>query len=181
MRTRRRKSCDILKLYAFLNPDYLFNATKRWALLTCDRKVARDRNARTVLRFAPKTSHQSNGFVEAVHGHIQGLARCYQTQNETNTGIQRSAISHAIPFAIRYAGFVLSRFTMRPRRQNPIPILARNAICITFVHVWWISIRADPRSWSANSQADEQMDQWLLVGTRYIVWWTPGGDEAWFA
>ena len=32
------------------------------------RKVARERNARTVLRFAPKTSHQSNGFVEAVRG-----------------------------------------------------------------------------------------------------------------
>ena len=78
------------------------------------RKVARERNARTVLRFAPKISHQSNGFVEAVHGHIQGLARCYQTQIETNTGIQLSAISPAILFAIRYAGSVLSRFTVRP-------------------------------------------------------------------
>ena len=83
------------------------------------RKVARERNARTVLRFAPKTSHQSNGFVEAVHGHIQGLARCYQTQSETNTGIQLSAISPAIPFAVRYAGFVLSRFTVRPDGRTP--------------------------------------------------------------
>ena len=63
---------------------------------------------------AKKTSHQSNMFVEAVHGHIQGLARCYQTQIETNIGIQLSAISLAIPFAVRYAGFVLSRFTVRP-------------------------------------------------------------------
>ena len=92
-------------------------------------KVARDRNARTVLRFAPKTSHQSNVFVEAMHGHIQGLARSYQTQIETNTGIQLSAISPAIPFAVRYAGFVLSRFTV-------IPIFARNSVCVTFVHVW---------------------------------------------
>ena len=83
------------------------------------RKVARERNARTVLRFAPKTSHQSNGFVEAVHGHIQGLARCYQTQIATNTGIQLSAISPAIPLAIRYAGFVLSRFTVRPNGRTP--------------------------------------------------------------
>ena len=96
------------------------------------RKVARERNARTVLRFAPKTSHQSNGFVEAVHGHIQGLARCCQTQIETNTGIQLSAISLAIPFAIRHAGFILSRFTVRPDGQNPIPIFAWNSICITF-------------------------------------------------
>ena len=83
------------------------------------RKVARERNARTVLRFAPKTSHQSNGFVEAVHGHIQGLARCYQTQIETNIGVQLSAISFAIPFAIRYVGFVLSRFTVRPDGRTP--------------------------------------------------------------
>ena len=32
------------------------------------RKVARERNARTMLRFAPKKGHQSNGFVEAVRG-----------------------------------------------------------------------------------------------------------------
>ena len=87
------------------------------------RKVARERNARTVLRFAPKTSHQSNGFVEAVHGHIQGLARCYQTQIETNTGIQLSAISPAIPFAVWYAGFALSRFTVRPDGRTPFQCL----------------------------------------------------------
>ena len=87
------------------------------------RKGARERNARTVLRFAPKTSHQSNGFVEAVHGHIQGLARCYQTQIETNTGIQLSAISPAVPFAIRFAGFVLSRFTVRPDGRTPFKYL----------------------------------------------------------
>ena len=87
------------------------------------RKVAHERNARTVFRFAPKTSHQSNGFVEAVHGHIQGLARCYQTQIETNTGVQLSTISPAIPFAIRYAGFVLSRFTVRPDGRTPFQYL----------------------------------------------------------
>ena len=31
----------------------------------------REREARTVLRFEAKTSHQSDGFVETVHGHIQ--------------------------------------------------------------------------------------------------------------
>ena len=87
------------------------------------RTVARERNARTVLRFAPKTSHQSNGFVEAVPGHIQGLARCYQTQIETNTGMQLSAISLAIPFATRYAGFVLSSFTVRRDGRTPFQYL----------------------------------------------------------
>ena len=99
--------------YGFVSP-VIIQCDKEMSTIDVCRKVARERNARTVLRFAPKTSHQSNRFVEAVHGHIQGLARCYQTQIETNTGIQLSAISHAFPFAIRYAGFVLSRFTVRP-------------------------------------------------------------------
>ena len=42
---------------------------------------------------------------------------------ETNTGIQLSAISPAIPFAIRYAGFVLSRFTVRPDGRTPFQYL----------------------------------------------------------
>ena len=87
------------------------------------RKLALERKARTVSRFAPKTSHQSNGFVEAVLGHIEGLARCCQTQIETTTGIQLSAISPAIPFAIHCPGFVLSRFTVRPDGRTPFQYL----------------------------------------------------------
>ena len=68
--------------------------------------------ARISLRFAPKTSHQSNRFVETVHGHIQGAARCNQTTIETNTGLQLAATSPAIPFAVRYADFVQTRSTM---------------------------------------------------------------------
>ena len=104
--------------YGFLNP-VIIQCDKEMSIIDMCRKVARERNARTGLRIAPKTSHQSNGFVEAVHGHFQGLARCYKTQIETNTGIQLSAISSAIPFAIRYAGFILSRFTVRPDGRTP--------------------------------------------------------------
>ena len=57
----------------FLNP-VIIQCDKEMSTKTCVEKFARERNARTVLRFAPKTSHQSNGFVEAVHGHLQGLA-----------------------------------------------------------------------------------------------------------
>ena len=121
--------------YVFLNPINI-QCDKEMSIIDACRKVARKRNARTVLRFAPKTSHQSNGFVEAVHGHIQGVARCYQTQIETNTGIHLSAISPAIPFAIRYARFCALKVHSATRRQNTIPIFARNSICITFVHVW---------------------------------------------
>ena len=113
--------------YGFLNP-IIIQCDKEMNIIDVCRKVARERNARTVLRFAQKkTSHQSNGFVEAVHGHIQGLARCYQTQTETNTGIRLSAISPASPFAIRYAGFVLSRFTVRPDGRTPFKYLLGTA------------------------------------------------------
>ena len=111
-----------VKACGFVNP-VIIQCDKEMSIIDVCRKVARERNARTVLRFAPKTSHQSNGFVGAVHGHIQGLARCYQTQIETNTGIQLSAMSPAISFAIRYAGFVLSRFRVRPDGRTPFQYL----------------------------------------------------------
>ena len=97
--------------YGFLNP-VIIHSDKEMSIIDVCRKVARERNARTV-----------HGFVEAVHGHTQGLARCNQTQIETNTGIQLSAISPAIRFAIRYAGFVPSRFTVRPDGRSPFQYL----------------------------------------------------------
>ena len=108
--------------YGFINP-VIVQCDKDKGIIDVCRKVARERNGRTARRFAPKPSHQSNGFVEAVHGHNQGLARCYQTQVETDTGIQLSAISPAIPLAVRYAGFVLSRFTVRPDGRTPYQYL----------------------------------------------------------
>ena len=48
------------------------------------------------------------------------MLRCYRTQIETNTGIQLSAISPAIPFAIRCGGFVLS---VRPDCRTPLQYL----------------------------------------------------------
>ena len=164
----------------FLNP-VIIQCDEEMSIIDVCRKVARERNARTVLRFAPKTSHQSNGFVEAVHGHIQGLARCYQTQIETNTGIQLSAISPAIPLAFRCAGFVLSRFTVRPDGRTPFQYLLGTPYVLPLCIVWRICIRVDPRLRSASSQADEQVDQLLLVGTRCIVRRAPGRDETWFA
>ena len=58
--------------YVFLNP-VIIQCDEEMSIIDVWRKVAHERNARTVLRLAPKTSHQSNGFVEAVHGHIQWL------------------------------------------------------------------------------------------------------------
>ena len=153
--------------YDFLNP-VIIQCDKEMSIIDVCRKVLRERNARTVLRFAPKTSHQSNGFVEAVHGHTQGLARCYQTQIETNT-VQFSAISLAIPFAIRYAGFVLSRFTVQPTAEPHSNIcleLHMYHLCATFGEAVFALI---PDHEVRAAKTDERMDQYLLVVTRRIV------------
>ena len=42
---------------------------------------------------------------------------------DNDTGVHLSVISPAIPFAIRYAGFVLSRFTVRPDGRTPFQYL----------------------------------------------------------
>ena len=49
--------------YGFLNP-IIIQCDKETSIIDMCRKVARERNARKVLRFSPKTSHQSKGFVE---------------------------------------------------------------------------------------------------------------------
>ena len=120
--------------YGFLNPE-IVQCDKEMSIIDVCRKLARERKARTVVRFAPKTGHQSNGFVEGVHGHIQGLARCYQTQIETNTGTAFSNFTcHPICDSLHW--ICALKIYSATRQQNEIPIFARNSICVTFVHVW---------------------------------------------
>ena len=160
--------------YGFLNP-VIIQCDKEMSTIDVCRKVARERNARTALRFAPKTSHQSKGFIEAVHGHVQGLARCYQTQIETNTGVQLSAISPAIPFAIRHAGFVLSRFTVRPDGRTPFQYLLGTPFVSPLCMFGESVFALIPDHEVACSQTDEQVDQWFHGGDEMHrptnTWW----------
>ena len=118
--------------YSFLTPA-IVQCDKELGTIDVCRNVARERKPRTVLRFAPKTSHQ---FVEAVHGHIQGLARCLSDTNRDDHW--HTAFSnftcHSICDSLRW--ICALKIHSATRRQNPIPIFARNSICITFVHVW---------------------------------------------
>ena len=140
--------------------------------MTCAENL-HNTKARTVFRFASKTSNQSNGFVEAVHGHIQGLAQCYQTQIETNTSIQLSGISPAIQFAVRYAGFVLSRFTVRPDGKTPFQYLLGSPhvspLCMFGESVFALIPDHDVR-------AAELTNRWISG-----CWWGPGENEVWCA
>ena len=130
--------------YGFFNP-VIYQCDREMSVFDMFRKVARERNARAVLRFFVKTSHQLKGFVEAVHGHIQGLPRCYQTQIKTNTDVQFSAISRTIPFSVR-ALDLFSQDSQCDPTAEPVPIFAWIFMCITFVHVQWIGNRCDSRT-----------------------------------
>ena len=121
--------------YGFLNP-VIVQCDKEMSIIDVCRKLARERKARTVLRFAPKTSHQSNGFVEAVHGHIQGLARCYSDTNRDEHWHTAFCIitCHSICSSLHWICAI--KIHSATRRQNAIPVLAWNTVCFTFVHVW---------------------------------------------
>ena len=47
--------------YGFLNPE-IVQCDKEMSIIDVRRKLARERKARTVVRFEPKTIHQGNGF-----------------------------------------------------------------------------------------------------------------------
>ena len=116
----------------------------------------------------------------ASDGHIQGLARCYQTQIETNTGLQISATSPAIPFAVRCAGFVLTRFTVRPDGRTPFQYLLgapyASALCLfdesVFAMIPDHEVRAANLTnrwmsgcwWGRDALSDKH-----LVGTKFIL------------
>ena len=121
--------------YGFLNP-VIIHCDKEMSIIDVCRKVARECNARTVLRFAPKKSHPSNGFVEAVHGTHSGTRTMLSDTNRDEHW--HAAFSnftcHSICNSLRW--ICALKIHSATRRQNPIPIFARNSMCVTFVHVW---------------------------------------------
>ena len=121
--------------YVFLNP-VTIQCDKEMSIIDVCRKVARERNARTMLRFAPKASHQSNGF----------LSKQYtDTYKDSHDAIRlklRRTLAYRfqqfhLPFHLQFVTLDLcSQDSQCDPTQNPIPILARNSICVTSVHVW---------------------------------------------
>ena len=128
------------------------------------RKVARERNARTVLRFAPKNKSSEQRVCRSSTQRHSGTRTMLPDPNRDEHWHTYFSNFTSISFAIRYAGFVLSRFTVRPDGRTPFQYLLGTPLCM-----FGESVFALIRSRSASSQADEQMDQWLLVGTRCIV------------
>ena len=121
--------------YGFLNP-IIIQCDKEMSIINVCRKVARERNARTVLRFAPKNKSSEQ--------------RVCRNNTRTRTGTRtmlpdrnrdehwHTAFSnftcHSICDSLSWICSL--KIHSATRRQNTIPIFARNSICITFVHVW---------------------------------------------
>ena len=113
--------------HGFLNP-VIVQCDKEMSIIDACRKVARERNARTVLRFAPKTSHQSNGFVEAVHGRDSHDATRHKLRRTMAYNFQQ----FHLPFHLQ---FVTLDLYSQDSQCDPTAEPHSN-ICITFVRVW---------------------------------------------
>ena len=111
------------------------SAATKMSITDACRKVASETKVSTVPRFAPKTSHQSIVFVEPAHRYMQGLARCYQTQIETNTGLRLSATSPAIPFAVRYAdGRTPFQYLLAAPYASPLCVFGESVFALILHH-----------------------------------------------
>ena len=121
--------------YGFLNP-IIIQCDKEMSIIDVCRKVARERNARTVLRFAPKNKSSEQ----------RVCGSCARTQSGTRTKLpdtnrdehwhtaSSNFTCHSICDSLRWICSL--KIHSATRRQNTIPIFARNSKCITFVHVW---------------------------------------------
>ena len=118
----RRKSCDILKLMVS-SIQWSFNATKRWVSLTCVEKLYANETREQCYDLCQKQVIRATGLSKQCTDTYRDSHDATRHKIETNTGVQLSATSHAIPFAIRYAGVVLSRFTVRLDGRTPFQYL----------------------------------------------------------
>ena len=118
-----------MKLTVSLNP-VIIQCDNEMSIIDVCREGSRERNARTVLRFAPKTSHQSNGFVEVVLGHTGTRTMPPDTNWDEHWRTTVSNFTcHSICNSLRWICSL--KIHSATRRQNPIPIFAWISICIT--------------------------------------------------
>ena len=134
---RRDLTKEILlhfEAYGFLNP-VIIQCDKEMSIIDVCRKVARERNGRTVLQLAPKTSHQSNGFVEAVHGHIQDSHDA--TRHKLRRTLEYYFQQFHLPFHLQFVTLDLfSQDSQCEPTAEPHSNICLELHCITFVHVW---------------------------------------------
>ena len=97
----------------------IIQCNKEMSTIDVCRKVARERNARTVLRFAPKQVIRATGLSKQYTDTCRDSHDATRHKSRRTLAFSLRQFSPAIPFAIRYAGFGLSRFTVRPYGRTP--------------------------------------------------------------
>ena len=86
------------------------------------RKIAellqeRRRPRRTIVRYNPKGSHQSNGVVENAHNHLEGLVRTSRYDLMENKGVDVNVKSLLAPWLVRHCAWWLTRFAVGAHGQ----------------------------------------------------------------
>ena len=121
--------------YGFFNP-VILQCDKEMSIIDVCRKVAHERNARTMLRFAPKNKSSEQRFCRSsarTHSGTRTLLPDTNRDEHWHTAFSNFTC-HSICSSLRW--ICALKIHSATRRQNPVPIFARNSICVTFVHVW---------------------------------------------
>ena len=121
--------------YGFLSP-VIVQCDKEMSIIDVCRKLARERKARTVLRFAPKNESSEQRVCRSGTRTNTGTRTMLTDTNREEHG--HTAFTNVICHSISSSLRCICAFKIRSttRRQNPIPVLAWNTIYFTSVHVW---------------------------------------------
>ena len=121
--------------YGFLH-QVIIQCGKEMSIIDVCRKVARERNAVTVLRFAPKNKSSEQRVCRSSARTYSGTRTMLPDTNRDEhwqTACSNFTCHSTCSWLRWICALVIHSAT---RRQNPIPIFARNSVRITFVHVW---------------------------------------------
>ena len=135
-RARRKIRLRHFEAYGFLNP-VIIQCDKEMSIIDVCRKVACERNARTnsVTICAKNKSSQQRFCRSSTRTHTGNRTMLLDTNRDEHWHTAFSYFTcHSICDSLRW--LCALKIHSATRRQNTIPIFARNTICITFVHVW---------------------------------------------
>ena len=71
------------------------------------------------LRHSPKDDHASNGVIESVVHSVEGIVRTLRFSTEHNLRLKIGPTSPLLPWIVRHAGFLITRFQVRPSGRTP--------------------------------------------------------------
>ena len=125
----------LFEAFGFLNP-VIIQCDKEMSIIDACKKVARQRKRgnRVEIRAKNKSSEQRVCRSSArTHSGTRAMLPDTSRDEHWHTAFSNFTC-HSIFDLLRW--ICALKFHSATRRQNPIPIFARNSTCVTFVHVW---------------------------------------------